>query len=162
MSTAISQGLVFASGRSFTLKADDSNVVSSSSSGRNSVRIQSPNAYNSHVTVYVLLFIHMQNLRHVFTLSLKYQPLPYAKRMRYVARDMGGRSYSLSSDSVALTHLKQVGPSWPFDGEVSLHCSLVRLYSWSTVTRSTSWKVRTLHLPAAPFLIPVLATIRLQ
>ncbi|VDB89129.1 unnamed protein product [Peniophora sp. CBMAI 1063] len=50
-STAVSQGLVFASGSNFTLKADDTNVVSSSASGRNSVRIQSPNSYNSHVTV---------------------------------------------------------------------------------------------------------------
>ena len=55
-STAVSQGLVFASGSNFTLKADDTNVVSSSASGRNSVRIQSPNAYNSHVTVYVHMF----------------------------------------------------------------------------------------------------------
>ena len=55
-STAVSQGLVFASGTNFTLKADDTNVVSSSASGRNSVRIQSPNAYNSHVTVYVHMF----------------------------------------------------------------------------------------------------------
>ena len=77
------------------MKADDTNVVSSSSSGRNSVRIQSPHTYNSHVTVYVLPFKYLRDLRHVFTFSLTCQPLAYAKRMRYVARDMGGRSYSL-------------------------------------------------------------------
>ncbi|KZV62425.1 glycoside hydrolase family 16 protein [Peniophora sp. CONT] len=50
-STAVSKGLVFASGSNFTLKADDTTVVSSSASGRDSVRIQSPKTYNSHVTV---------------------------------------------------------------------------------------------------------------
>ena len=49
--TAVSEGLVFASGSNFTMKADDTNVVSSSASGRDSVRIQSPKTYNSHVTV---------------------------------------------------------------------------------------------------------------
>ena len=55
-STAVADGLVFASGSNFTLKADDTNVVSAGASGRNSVRIQSPNSYNSHVTVCVLAF----------------------------------------------------------------------------------------------------------
>jgi len=50
-SQAISEGLVSSSGGNFTLKADDTTVLSSSATGRNSVRIQSPNTYNSHVTV---------------------------------------------------------------------------------------------------------------
>ena len=51
--TAISRGLAFASGSNFTLKADDTTVVSSSASGRDSVRLQSPKTYNSHVVVSV-------------------------------------------------------------------------------------------------------------
>ncbi|KAI0032170.1 2 beta-glucanase [Vararia minispora EC-137] len=50
-STAMADGLVSVSGNNFTLKADDTNIVSSSASGRNSVRIQSQKTYGSHVTV---------------------------------------------------------------------------------------------------------------
>ncbi|VDB91564.1 unnamed protein product [Peniophora sp. CBMAI 1063] len=81
-STAISQGLVFASGSNFTLRADDTNVVSSSSSGRNSVRIQSPHTYNSHVTVV--------NLAH------------------------------MPKGCGTWPAIWEVGPSWPFDGEVDI------------------------------------------
>ncbi|VDB91565.1 unnamed protein product [Peniophora sp. CBMAI 1063] len=81
-STAISQGLVFSSGSNFTLRADDTNVVSTSSSGRSSVRIQSPHAYNSHVTVI--------NLEH------------------------------MPKGCGTWPAIWEVGPSWPFDGEVDI------------------------------------------
>ncbi|KAI0030483.1 endo-beta-glucanase [Vararia minispora EC-137] len=50
-STAMSKGLVSVSGTNFTLRADDRNIVNSSASGRDSVRIQSQKSYGSHVTV---------------------------------------------------------------------------------------------------------------
>ncbi|KAJ7642037.1 endo-beta-glucanase [Roridomyces roridus] len=51
--TAKAKNLTFASHNSFVLRADDTTVISDSSSvGRNSVRIQSNKAYTTHVAVF--------------------------------------------------------------------------------------------------------------
>ncbi|KAF9526028.1 2 beta-glucanase [Crepidotus variabilis] len=51
-STAQSQNLTYASGNTFILRANFKDVVSGSSSGRNSVRIESKKRFTYHVTVY--------------------------------------------------------------------------------------------------------------
>ncbi|KAJ7624383.1 endo-beta-glucanase [Roridomyces roridus] len=51
--TAQAQNLTFASGNTFILRADSKTVISdSSSTGRNSVRIRSNNAYTTHAAVF--------------------------------------------------------------------------------------------------------------
>ncbi|KAJ7668207.1 glycoside hydrolase family 16 protein [Mycena rosella] len=50
--TATSTNLTFASGDKFVLRADDTTVLDPSSAGRNSVRLQSKNAYSTHVAVF--------------------------------------------------------------------------------------------------------------
>ncbi|EIM80617.1 2 beta-glucan [Stereum hirsutum FP-91666 SS1] len=51
-STAQSLGLATVSGSNFILRADDTTTLSASGPGRNSFRIQSNNAYGTHVTVF--------------------------------------------------------------------------------------------------------------
>lgn len=51
--TATSANLTFASGDKFVLRADDTTVLDPSGAGRNSVRLQSKNAYSTHVAVCV-------------------------------------------------------------------------------------------------------------
>ncbi|RPD81602.1 2 beta-glucanase [Lentinus tigrinus ALCF2SS1-7] len=50
--TALAQNLTFASDTSLVMRADDTTVLDASGAGRNSVRIKSNNAYNTHVSVY--------------------------------------------------------------------------------------------------------------
>ncbi|KAI0030591.1 2 beta-glucan [Vararia minispora EC-137] len=49
---ALAKDLVQVSGNNFTLRADDQNVPSTSARGRDSVRITSQKAYNTHVSIY--------------------------------------------------------------------------------------------------------------
>lgn len=53
--TAQSLGLVSVSGTTFTMRADDTTVLTPSGPGRNSVRIRSNAEYTTHVAVYVIL-----------------------------------------------------------------------------------------------------------
>ena len=53
--TALAQNLTFATDDTFIMRADSFNVVDPSAPGRNAVRIQSNNAYTTHVSVYVPL-----------------------------------------------------------------------------------------------------------
>lgn len=65
--SAQSLGLAKTSGSSFVFAADDTTVLSATGAGRNSVRVQSVNAYGSgHVSVYVGILI-------LIYLSLCYQ-----------------------------------------------------------------------------------------
>ena len=51
--TALAQNLTFATDTSFIMRADSFTTLDPNGPGRNSVRIQSNNVYNTHVSVYV-------------------------------------------------------------------------------------------------------------
>lgn len=56
--SAQSLGLAKTSGSNFVFAADDTTVLSATGAGRNSVRVQSVNAYGSgHVSVYAKILI---------------------------------------------------------------------------------------------------------
>ncbi|KAF7356118.1 Glycoside hydrolase family 16 protein [Mycena venus] len=86
--TAMSQNLTFASANTFILRADSKTVISdSSSTGRNSVRIRTNNAYTTHAAVFDI--VHMpqgyigilQDMARSVIFLTPLNPFPRAKEL---------------------------------------------------------------------------------